>query len=179
MVATAVIAVISLSILLEVPRAPWARSLGLWPTLAGDWTGELRTSDGHARPLFVTIWGFVPRRGRPSINGRARLCDQGAIRNFEIFGEPDNWRGTRFHFSMSPTVERDWPLAPGELGGEWDRDAIRATGALVPRGPAATAEISRTSRPASPPHVYVALRRGNEADFLTVCHNVSSRDSER
>lgn len=171
------VAVLSVSILLEVPRAPWARSLGLWPTLAGDWVGDLTIENGGAQPVFLAIRGFVPRRGRPSINGRARLCDQGgAIRDFQISGEPDNWRGTRFHFAMTATAERDWPLAPGELGGEWDGDAIRATGALVSRGPVATAEISRSSGPASPPPVYVALRRGNEEDFLTVCHNVSPRD---
>jgi hypothetical protein len=171
------VAALSASVLLEVPRAPWARSLGLWPTLTGDWVGDLTIGSGRARPVFLAIRGFVPRRGRPSINGRARLCDQGgAIRDFQISGEPDNWRGTRFHFAMSATAERDWPLAPGELGGEWDGDAIRATGALVSRGPAATLEISRSSRPASPPRVYVAMHRGNETDFLTVCQNVRARD---
>lgn len=171
------VAALSASVLLEIPRAPWARSLGLWPTLTGDWVGELTMEGGRGRPAFLAIRGFVPRRGRPSINGRARLCDErGTIHDFEISGEPDNWRGTKFHVSMSPTVDRDWQLTPGELGGEWGHDAIRATGSLVSRGPVATATISRSAPSTSPPHVYVAMRRGNEADFLTVCQNVNPRD---
>jgi hypothetical protein len=177
MVVIGTAAVVSVSILLEAARAPWARSLGLWPTLKGDWVGELTMEGTRARPAFLAIRGFVPTRGRPSISGRARFCDRGGvIRDFEISGEPDNWRGTRFHFSMSPREGRDWRLTPGELQSEWDGDAIRATGAMVSRGPVATADISRSSAPASPPPVYVALRRGNEADFLTVCQKVSARD---
>jgi hypothetical protein len=169
-------AAFAVTILLEVPRAPWARSLGLWPTLTGDWVGELTIEGARARPAFLAIRGFVPRRGRPSMTGRARLCDRGGIHDFEIAGEPDTYSGTRFHFALSAIAERDWQLVPGELAGEWDGDAIRASGVRVSRGPVATAEISRSSGPATPLRVYVALHRGNEADFLSVCQNASARN---
>jgi hypothetical protein len=172
--AVAGVAIISILLLLEMARAPWARSLGLWPTLAGDWTGEVETADRGITPVFFAIRGWVPKRGRPSIEGRARFCDRSdAIRDFEISGRPDNWGGTRFRVSMSSAVERDSRLGPGELQGEWQGDAIRAAGALISRGPVATAEVSRSSPPESPPQVRYALRRGSEADFLAACQRLT------
>jgi hypothetical protein len=166
--------VVSFAFLLEVPFAPWARSLGMWPTLTGEWTGELETAEGATQPVYLEIRGGVPRRGRPYIDGRARLCDgSGAIRDFEIFGSPDNWRGTRFHLSARSLVEDDSGFGPGDLQAEWLGDEIRATGVLISRSPVATASASRSSRVEAPPTVRYALRRGNEADFLSACQRLT------
>jgi len=166
---------ISILILLEMASAPWARSLGLWPTLTGDWTGQIETADGRSRPVFFAIRGWVPRRGRASIEGRARLCERGgSIRDFEISGRPDNWRGTRFHISMSS--EHDSGLVPGELQGEWVGGEVRAAGPLVSRGAVATATAEESRAPEARPQVHYTLRRGSEADFLAACQQLTRRD---
>jgi hypothetical protein len=173
----AAVAVVSFSFLLEIPFAPWARSLGMWPTLTGEWTGELETEDGQAQPMFLEIRGGVPRRGRPYIDGRARLCHgSGWIRDFGISGAPDNWRGTRFHLSARSLDENVSGLGPGEMQAEWLGDEIRATGVLVSLGPVATASASRSSRGEGPPPVRYALRRGNETDFLAACQPLTRPD---
>jgi hypothetical protein len=177
MMAMAGVAIVSTFVVLEALSAPWARSLGLRPTLAGDWTGELDAGTGSRQPVFFAIRGYVPKRGRPLIEGRARLCDRsGSIRDYEIAGGPDTWRGTRFHVSLSGAVEHDSQVGPGELQGEWEGDAIRATGVLVTRGRAATAAASTSSRPEAPPQVHFVLRRGSEADFLAACRIPARRD---
>ena len=162
--------------LLDLPFTPWARSLGMWPTLTGDWSGELRTEDGRTQALFLAVRGGWYRRS-VYINGRGRLCDRpGAIRDFEISGAPDNWRGTRFHFSTRDVVDYGPGTQLGEVRGEWEGDAIRATGALVSAGPVATASATRESGPAAPPQVLYSFRRGSEKDFLTACNAQKVRD---
>jgi hypothetical protein len=161
---------VAVAVLLEAPFAPWARSFGLWSTLTGDWTGTVETAPGRTRPVFLAIRGGLPRRGRAYIDGRARLCDgRDAIREFEITGAPDNWRGTKFHLSMRSVVEHDAQPAPGDLQGEWDGDEVRAAGALVSRSAVATAEASESSPTEAPPQARWALRRGTEAEFLAAC----------
>lgn len=161
---------LGIALLLEGPFAPWARSFGLWPTLTGDWTGTFESAGGETRPVFLAIRGGVPRRGRAYIDGRARLCEGSTpIRDFEITGAPDNWRGTKFHLSMRSVVEHDSRPAPGDLQGEWDGDEVRATGVLVSRSSVATAETSESSPAAAPPQARLVLRRGSEADFQASC----------
>ncbi len=162
---------------LTVAGAPWAWSFGLWPTLAGDWTGTLESPDGGAQPVFFAIRGDVPRRlrGRVRIDGRARLCEgSDAIRPYELSGGPDNWRGTKFHMSMSS--DHDAGLGPGDLQGEWEGDAIRATGVVVSRGPVATAEATRESGVEAPTQVRYLLRRGSENEFLAACRALTRRN---
>jgi hypothetical protein len=162
--------------LLDLPFTPWARSFGMWPTLTGDWSGELRTEGGRPHPVFFAVRGGWRRRS-VYINGRGRLCERdGAIRDFEISGRPDNWSGSRFHLSTRGVVEHGAGTQLGELEAEWQGDAIRATGALVSAGPVATASVSRDSRPAAPPKVHYSLRRGSEKDFLTACKTETGRD---
>jgi hypothetical protein len=143
----------------------------MWPTLAGDWTGRIERPDGRSQPIFFTIRGDLPRRGRPSIDGRARVCDQsGAVRDFALTGGPDNRRGTRFHISFRPVVDSDVAPGPGDLPGEWNGgDDIHGASTFVSRAPVAIAEASDSSPPQAPPEARYVLRRGNEADFLAAC----------
>jgi hypothetical protein len=160
---------------LEVPLAPWLRSFGVWPTLAGDWHGKLEMPDGRVSPVYLRIGGSVldlgaRGTGRSDIRGSARWCDaRGSIRDYDIWGNPDNWRGTRFHLSTRSRLERDSGETIDNLQGEWSGDEIRAVGRLVSLARTATATATRTSRPAAPPQVRYTLRRGNESEFLQAC----------
>ena len=162
--------------LIEIPLAPWIRSFGLWPTLTGDWHGEVLTADGRVSFVYFEIRGEVLNpssrgTGRSYIRGTARWCDESRrIWDYDVWGNPDNWRGTKFHLSTSRKAERESGVTLGDLRGEWRGDEIRALGALVAFGRSATATASRSSPPAAPPPpVRYTLRRGAEKDFLAAC----------
>ena len=160
------------SIALEVPIAPWMRSFGWWPTLTGTWHGTLETADGRESPVYFDIQGEVlgGTRHVGNIRGSARWCDRsGSIRDYEISGDPDNWRGTRFRLSTTSVIEREDGRSPAALRGEWSGDEIRATGVLVSHGRTAVASATRSSRTPEPPAIRITLRRGSEADFLAAC----------
>jgi hypothetical protein len=126
-------------------------------------------ADGGVSFVFFEIRGVRLNRGS-HLYGSAKWCDRrGRIRNYELSGRPDNWRGTRFSLSTRGVGEQESGVSPGELQGEWHGDEIRATGALVSQGRTATAYASETSRPASAPPVRYTLRRGSETAFLTAC----------
>jgi hypothetical protein len=163
-------------IVIEIPFAPWIRSFGLWPTLTGDWHGEVKTGDGRVSFVYVEIRGEVPglrhrRRGSSPILGTARWCDEsGRIWNHDIWGGADNWRGTKFHLSTRSEVERESGMSLGDVQGEWSGDQIHATGVLVSHARTATAYASRTSQsPSALQAVRYTLRRGSEKEFLTAC----------
>lgn len=159
---------------LEVPFVPWARSFGLWPTLTGTWHGELR-ADGRVAAVYFELRGGMPSRqcvSCPRIRGRAKVCAAGAaIREYDISGDVDSWRGTQFHVALSRVSADETGTGPGSLRGEWTRDEIRATGDLVSHGPVASATATRdTPRSLEPePSVEYRLRRGSEDAFVAAC----------
>jgi hypothetical protein len=158
---------------LETPFAPWARSFGFWPTLTGDWHGEVTTPDGQTTPIYLEIRHELPIgrcRGCTSLfEGRAKTCEsRGAVRDFDVSGSVDNWSGTRFMFQLS-RGEGFSGKGPGDVRGEWKDDAIRAIAELVTYGHTATAEAVRGEDRTSPPQIRYALRRGTEDDFLAAC----------
>jgi len=155
---------------LDVAFAPWMRSFGLWPTLTGNWHGELRMADGGVSFVYFEIRGVRLQRGS-HIYGSAKWCDgSGRIWDYEISGRPDNWRGTRFYISTRGVVERESGVSPGELQGEWrGDDEIHGTGALVSHNRTATAYASETTRSSSASPVRYTLRRGGETAFLAAC----------
>jgi hypothetical protein len=154
---------------LDVAFAPWMRSFGLWPTLTGDWHGELQMADGGVSFVYLEIRGVRLQRGS-HIYGSAKWCDgSGRIWDYEISGHPDNWRGTRFYLSTRAAVERESGESPGELQGEWRGDEIHASGGFVSHSRTATAFASATSRRAPAPTVRYTLRRGSETAFRAAC----------
>jgi hypothetical protein len=164
-----VVAGVGLLMVLEIPFAPWARSLGLWRTLTGEWFGTLRTPDGRISFVYFEIRGTV-RNHSSDIYGKAKWCDApGRIQSYEISGDADNWRGSQFHLTTRSATERQAGVSLGELQGEWKGDAIRASGELVTHGPSATAWATRSARSPSAPRVYYALHRGSEDRFRTAC----------
>lgn len=162
-------------LLMEVAVHPWARSFGLWPTLTGDWTGELITA-GVSTPVYVEIRSdFAWRsdvRHSPFITGRLEWCDgTGAIREFDVSGDVENWRGTAFHLTLYRRDPARAGESPAELAGIWDGDTIEGRGTLVQHGPTATAEVTRgqaTAAHAAPAITYMLRRSGRDV-FLTAC----------
>jgi hypothetical protein len=174
-------AMFAVSTAMEVPMAPWMRSFGLWPTLTGTWHGMLETPSGRRSLMYFDIQGEVFSAGRRyirgnNIRGSARWCDgSGQIRDYEISGDVDNWRGTRFHLSTRSVVDREdgeWPTA---IQGDWSGDEIRTTGVLVSHSRTATATATRSSRSPGPPPIRITLRRGSEADFLAACGRLNTQ----
>jgi hypothetical protein len=155
---------------LDAAFAPWMRSFGLWPTLTGNWHGELRTADGSVSFVYFEIRGVRQQRGS-HIYGSAKWCDRsGHIWDYQISGHPENWRGTRFYLATTSVIDRESGASPGELRGEWRADdEIHGTGALVPHSRSTTAHATSSERPVTSPAVRYTLRRGSEAAFLTAC----------
>ena len=164
--------VIALTIL-ETPFASWARSFGLWPTLTGDWHGEITMPDGGRTPMYLEIRHQLPiircRDCASQFDGRAKTCEsRGSIREVDISGSVDNWSGSRFRFQLGRSDDFSGK-GPGEVVGEWKEDEIQAAADLVTYGPTATASAVRGEERASPSQVRYALRRGTEGDFLAAC----------
>jgi hypothetical protein len=162
-----------LAMTVEVAFVPWARSFGLWPTLTGSWVSAPSPADGRASFVYVELTGGAGYRGRPYINGRALWCEPGGtIHDYEIFGSPDNWRGTVFHLSTRSVVERPFGRLLSQLRGQWNGDEIRAEGLVISGARVATAEAvaSSSALTTAPPDVrpYV-LRRGREQEFVAAC----------
>jgi hypothetical protein len=167
--AVLLVAAVGLLILLETAFAPWVRSFGLWRTLTGEWFGTLRAPTGKISFVYFEIRGAVQQHS-PDIYGRAKWCDEtGRIHTYDIYGEPDNWRGSSFHLTTRSSTPRESGVSLGELHGVWTGDAIRATGELVTHGRSATVSATRTSRSPSAPRVAYLLHRGSEARFMTAC----------
>jgi hypothetical protein len=158
-----------LLLVLETAFAPWVRSFGLWRTLTGEWFGTLRAPDGKISFVYFDIRGAVQQQS-PDIYGKAKWCDEaGRIQTYDIYGEPDNWRGSRFHLTTRSSTPRESGVSLGELQGAWTGDAIRATGELVTHGRSVTVSATRSSRSPSVPRVAYLLHRGSEARFMTAC----------
>jgi hypothetical protein len=179
---------VALLLAAEAAFAPWSRSFGLWPTLAGGWVGELTIDNDRTTPVYLELGGGMPSGGsrrRPYINGQARWCDgSGPIRDYEVSGAPDNWRGTQFQLSLRNVIERSSGVSPTGLQGHWAGDEIRGTSELVAHATTVTATVSRAVGRAadSAPRVRYHLRRGDEDDFLAACKatgGVSRRDEQK
>jgi hypothetical protein len=159
--------------LLETPFAPWARSFGLWPTLTGDWHGEVTGPDGRSSPIYLEIRHALPigrcRDCASLFEGRAKTCERrGSIREVDISGSVDNWSGSRFRFQLSRSDDFS-AKGPGEVRGEWKGDAIHAAADLVTYGSSAAAEAFRGEDRPSAPQIRYILGRGTENDFVSAC----------
>jgi len=166
-------------LLFEAAFYPWARSFGLWPVLVGSWQGEMRGASG-ASPVFLeiesTFFFASSTRHLTPIDGRLRWCDEGTIRDYDIDGNVDDWRGTRFTLAVYGTGGRESGQSPDRLAAEWRDDTIEATGTLWRQGGTAAAEAARgAARGEEAPRVRYSLRRGTEDDFLAACGGSRAR----
>jgi hypothetical protein len=170
---------VGLRLAIEVPTMPWARSFGLWPTLTGDWRGEMNMPDGRRAPVFLSLWAshtFKRCQDCSSMDGRARVCDSGGVvREYVVRGWPDDWRGTKFRLSFTHAGDREGGLGPGTFQGDWSGDTIRGESDLVRYygpGEAATATASEArgeSGRAASPRVQYSFARGTEREFDAAC----------
>jgi len=171
-----------LLMLLEAVLTPWARSLTGGPILVGEWYGEMQTPTGRKQVVHITIES--PGYGCnncPDITGTAQSCDgQGSLQKYEIWGDPENWRGTKFQMKTRKMTEQPLELRLGELEGEWNGDTVRLTTTLrsdtynysiSTQRDETGKEITRMvgAHPDTLSPVAFTLRRGGEQDFLAVC----------
>jgi hypothetical protein len=67
----------------------------------------------------------------PDITGTAQSCDgRGGLQKYEIWGDPENWRGTRFQVKTRKVEDRPLELRLGDITGEWDKDILLLTTTL-------------------------------------------------
>lgn len=148
---------------------PWV-SLPGRPALTGYWQGEVAVAPGDIRHLVVHLTGDPPNRctNCPEIDGTAEVCGAGQHTEYDVWGDPLNFRGTRFSLKIRPV--RDGPgRYLNRLDGERDGDLLRVeTGITVVDVNGAARWTSSSDRPPEPP-VRLDLRRATAADYRDTC----------
>ncbi|MEV0156160.1 hypothetical protein AB0H57_20865 [Micromonospora sp. NPDC050686] len=149
---------------------PWVSAPGR-PGLTGYWQGEVSMADGDERILVLHLVGDPPDQkcyNCPDIDGAAKVCGAGQRTVYEVWGDPENFRGTRFSVKTRP--ERHEPgLFLNYLKGEWDGDLLRLDATITKIDPDGVARSSiGDDHPPAPP-VRVELRRATKADYRAAC----------
>lgn len=164
----------------EAALNPWSLSLTGGPTLAGEWFGEMTTPTGKRRIVRLV----VDRSGLPDITGKALWCDGGQnIQEHELWGNPENWRGTRFSAKTRKAYDLPLELRPGDLHGEWEGDTLRLTTTLrsdtynysmqIKRDEAGNETTKKIgAHPDTLSSVTFLLLRGVEEDFRRACERL-------
>lgn len=158
---------------------PWARSFAGGLTLTGEWYGEFPARSFGVQRVYVELDGHLASRCYQCrrLEGRARICDSGGrVRDFDVTGDVNNWRGTSFWISTGPIDSRDGRgVHLGLVEGSWEGDIITARARLntydFAGGIASSISISETRDGAveSDPVVPLVLRRGTEKQFNDAC----------
>jgi len=179
-------------LLLEALFTPWARSLTGAPTLTGEWVGEMTTASGRRFQVWLVIRHAVPTgncASCPRIEGEVRTCEAGGEqRRYRMWGDVDNWRGTRFLLKTLDEQEHARKLTLGALTGQWSEDVLDLTTDLRVPGAVTTMEFKRlpdgreiqratggdpdTHRP-----VRWRMARGTERGFDAACASLADRRS--
>jgi hypothetical protein len=162
---------------------PWSLSITGGPVLVGKWYGEVLTPTGVKQQIALDLIGETERCTPPCnrLDVSAELCDARGQHRYEGLGDTDNWRGTRFHVSVSPMAS-DFAV-PRSIGvdGTWQGDVIRAFATLGPMRPPTTHRAEATITESDPSagsttsfRMPVTLRRGSDRDFQLACRRLSS-----
>lgn len=163
---------------------PWTVSLPGRPALVGGWFGELIMPTG--RKQWIALDLSAERSGRHGnlrlLKGSATLCGAQAMRDYEGWSKPLNWRGTLFNLALGAAEAGAEGLTLIKLQAEWDRqDIIHATARFEMSGPA-TVAVDRNgtvTRPGADPDTLFpasfTLRRGNARDFASACARLRSQ----
>jgi hypothetical protein len=126
-VAPVVIVIAIFTILTVIAQAifhPWGRSLTGAPTLPGKWIGEGATPSGQKVGMYLTmdalIWGSDEgcQRGC-DLDGIARVCMPGGIREYTIQGDVNEHHGRQFRIDLSKSEDRPYGFLLREMRGEW------------------------------------------------------------
>ena len=147
---------------------PWNHSLWLWPTLTGEWTGELTTAEGRRHLVLFAIEGD---NENPPIDGAVTTCDErGVVRTFSLSGWPHGWRGTTFRLETGGSGDADGvAVRLARIDGEWAGDTMRATATLEYVTRVGGSAISSSTDPQPAPVAPVTLHRGGRRDFNAAC----------
>src|ERR1700756_1622501 len=91
---------------------PWA--FPLLPTLTGSWNGELRVAAQDPRYVHLELRLDTSKsscRSDCALTGDAIICDlQGPPQDYQVGGDPRNWRGSRFYLDLYAASRRRGPL---------------------------------------------------------------------
>jgi hypothetical protein len=114
---------------------PWALALPGKPALTGYWQGELSFAPGDNRRIFLNLTSD-PSNGRcahcSTIHGEAKVCGAAQDMTYEVWGDPLNYRGTRF--SVHTGTAADGPGSYFDmLDGEWDGDLLTMSTSITVR----------------------------------------------
>jgi hypothetical protein len=148
---------------------PWV-SLPGRPGLTGYWQGEVAVAPGDNRRVVLHLKGDPSSRCStcPDIAGEAKVCGATQNTTYEVWGDPLNFRGTRFSLKVRPVRE-----GPGRflnrLDGEWDGDLLKAeTGITVIDADGAARWTTSSDRPPDPPP-RLELLRATAGDYRAAC----------
>jgi hypothetical protein len=110
---------------------PWAVALPGKPALAGYWQGSVEFAPGDERRIVLHLVGEPPgRRSSSGIDGAAKVCGATQNTRYEIWGDPDNYSGTRFSLHSRRTSTGPGSFLNG-LTGEWDGADLLTVAAQV------------------------------------------------
>ena len=168
-------------------RFPWGYESPGKATLAGTWVGPVTTGSGQRLGMLIDMrlapLDYHRRRGTPIIRtrrmtwliGRVLTCKgPGRPNEYELDGDPEDNRASRFRLSMHPRVDSlvTDGLAPSHIKGRWGgSDSIDLEVSLhLRRGKAA---ISNSADPDTGRDTPVTLRRGTEAQFTALCSRLT------
>src|SRR5215207_9123603 len=168
---------------IDKARFPWGYESPGKSTLAGTWVGPVTTGSGQRLGMLIEM-KLAPldyhRSRRPPIIrtqrstwliGRVLTCKgPGRPNEYELDGDPEDNRASRFRLSMHPrvdTLEADG-LSPSHIKGRWvGNDSIDLEVSLhLRRGKSA---ISNSADPDTGHDTPVTVKRGTEAQFTALC----------
>jgi hypothetical protein len=158
---------------------PWAMTLPGKPGLVGYWQGTVSYGPGDERRVVLRLIADPPS-GRcsncPDIDGAAEVCGASHRAVYDIYGDPLNYRGTRF--SLQARRETEGPgLYLRQLNGHWDgRDLLTVSTSLVRIDPDGAARSTTWTDEATGkimsddvPNARFELRRAGEAEYDGAC----------
>ena len=167
--------------LLEAVFTPWARSLKGGATLTGEWVGELIAPTRTKHTVWLEIRLAADCQNCPRIDGRIATCrDAGHVRQYEAWGDVENWRGTRFLLKTREVNGVETEPRLGILQGNWDGQEVRLTTRLMVPDEATTTRWERNEageerttivggNPDARTPIVFSLQRGSHSDFLKSC----------
>lgn len=165
---------------------PWAYPRGGGHPLPGVWVGSLTTATGRRFGVLLDLrlkTYYNTRRGRRdwrsspygSFEGVLRSCDaRGETHNYSIDGAPNDRRAAKLHFHAAP-AEKPPHQGPtfSWFKGNWDgADNLDLNANIfVQRGNGA---VSGDEFPDTQSEPTLALRRGADTDYQTLCARLAS-----
>jgi hypothetical protein len=168
-------------------RFPWGYDAPGKSTLAGTWVGPITTGSGQRLVMLIDMrlapLDYHRKRRTPIVRtrrmtwliGRVLTCaGPGRPNEFELDGDPEDSKASRFRLSMHPRVDslNADGLAPSHIKGWWGGgDSIDLEISLhLRRGKSA---ISNSADPDTGRDTPATLKRGTESQFTTLCSSLT------